>query len=424
MATNVGQSFVVPWRLPSAPEHYDPENEQKFRRIIELALMKTASATETLAGDVGFELKRKAIRILVDVTGGDGEGVFELDAEAGADLLQISSGTPCRVLLYATDADLELDRARNELTLPTTPIILEVVLGEDVDNHTLRLFNQGVEGVHAFNRDDPALKNIYYRLILPAVNYVSGFAVNIFPGTAGLILDDDGRSASLYGFSYTPAVNPNPYGRSAPWLGGYDNYYVRGADGGSPNGLRARSNTRLGIARLFVVPPTTTQWQTTLVRRMPIDLDAAYGVSHSYFCEGVDKRNTLQVGFARVTASTAVASIGWYNNAGVYASLATGATFDVTTAKRLTTAVVGTQARLYVDAVLDVTATIPTELLSSGNRGLGLQMFSSFVPEAPRRYGGLTVLDYGVKSSDAPTVFLDLGYVPTEEPGGTIVVPE
>lgn len=128
MADTTEKVFVVPWRLPSAPTAYERENEQKFRRILELALGKTSSAVNAAISAPTIP-KRRTTRVTVrdlltpeDVYTGE----FVLPGTAGAVLLDIRAYVRLWFRLYASEADKLLDAERDIDTLPpTTPIILD-----------------------------------------------------------------------------------------------------------------------------------------------------------------------------------------------------------------------------------------------------------------------------------------------------------
>lgn len=168
--------FVIPARLPAAPEKYERINEQKFRRILELALrnVEPAGTSEEViqSGVLPIRLNK---RFIANPSGNTGYATGEIEFEdcAGMFMLKVAMDMQsfadygqCWLRIYASEADRTADEDRliDDPLTDGLRILLDVVF-EDPDDLEFRLFTIDCEGIPAFNWDDPSLPKLYYRQI-------------------------------------------------------------------------------------------------------------------------------------------------------------------------------------------------------------------------------------------------------------------
>lgn len=443
MARTDPQTFVVPQRLPSAPAAYNRANEQETRRIIELALRQKA-----IPGNAGgtpgnplataFNLQRKNVFANLSIKNGDtfAEGFFLLhtdadpalgrleEDEAGALLLEIQVHAPAWLRLYAHHHDqiADRDRASNDTDYPLHACLLDVVTGDVPNEQKYRLFDQGVEGVHIINRDDPAENRIYFRVDLDPSSFEDGIFVASFGAIQGrdcsgheFVLESQGTSATVYGFRY---AGPSVKGFFCD--GGFDAYWVSWI----ADGIRSRTwDDGPQPAQLYPPAAGLTGRQTSQIVWSPLpndSVESSWSAAHCY-CLG-DTLGRLELGVVRSGAGFGHSYCEWRKLDGTVVSLSTdtSADIDVHSARQMTTEVTGSKVRVYIDGVLDREGDLPTEFTDATVFGRGLLISGGFVPSATFAYGGIAVLTYGVSDTFGYFVPITLGYAPTEHIGGTI----
>jgi hypothetical protein len=389
-------------------------------------------------GEGGLGLpQRKDIRrtLLASTSTSETLGSFELDGEAGANLLQISCQQPCRLLLYATEQDRTDDLDREEGDYPLSPCLLDIRFGDGGDTPAeFRLFDQGEEGIYLLNRDDPARTTIYFRVVPDTDFIVDGYLIKSFGGGFGPteILADDGMTAAAgFGLNYIAQADTNPFNRfdddTGTPSGGWDNYWVTWR--GGPPGLRARSGDTNPIARYWSdVPLAQSEYaMVTYFQWAPMAplIDSGWYHGHVYFCNSsssfYSKNGTLQVNFTKHAIHEGQVSITWTDSGGTSHSLATDSTdYDVTAPRLMESRIIDNTITVTIDGAFSCSATIPSDLMTSKQRGLGLILTAQTVPDATRNYAGLAVYAWNVQLGHTFPIVLDLGYVPLEAPGGSL----
>lgn len=392
-------------------------------------------ARSTVAG--GLPKRRETSFQLATDDDGHAEGYLTFPVESGFDLLQVNCTVASRLRLYALEADLEADRLRDEDTKPTalTPCLLDITFGADVSTASFRLFDQGVEGgIHCFNRDNPAQNKIYFLYDVDPESFIDGFVVATFYAGGTLLsgLDEGTPASRAYGWAYTPADDPEPYGPTGPL--GWDRYWVSYLEG--PIGIRSRSNMTTSPTSSSIYPPDLIVhgddiWQVSAFKHdpfLPPNATTNWVHYHTYFRDAGsgDPRGCVLIGLRKYAYGVGVPEIVWCDSSGVLQVLdSDGTPVDVSTYTQIISSVIGKTAKLYIngDTTPICTGTVPDPIFNSGRRQTGFYLDSDPQPDFAHQYGGLTVIYWGVRMGDAPAISLTCGYVPREEAGGKVEIP-
>src|ERR1051326_8176049 len=219
--------FVIPARLPAPPERWSKEEEQKFRRILELALRQlTNPPTETriieksttvIETGGGVLPQRTVIRVPLALgTETELQGVVTFPtppSASGIVILNVKSeldGLWFR--LFAKQSDGDDDAARTVDEEPDFPIILDALFGGPDSMFDLAVFAGDARGELAFDMNDPAVNRLYYRAnyARTAVDFYTDILLGTsaihatFPDHAVETIDNwSAGNISTYGFSVT-----------------------------------------------------------------------------------------------------------------------------------------------------------------------------------------------------------------------------
>lgn len=311
-----------------------------------------------------------------------------------------------------------------------------------VDYMNLRLWDGDVEGVQAFNWDDPAKEQLYYSLdvtdAIPSRVGILFWAGNFW--TEPICISAWFPVPTNDPGTFDPPIcnweNADILNMEQPWLGAeyvepgdYRPRYYKNFNQLRPNGSSQH------IARFPTSPvmPSVVGFEMNLVRG---NLDTSAFLVH--FCAylnsggplGVwDTKPMLRMGLDRASVSTVTPVIYWRNIAGADNLLASGTPVSLALSGTInisgTVAPDGTDIRvkLKVNGTQVATAVVPTELTGLiGHGKTGILLDATEPPEGPLAFGGLAIKNMAVYGGESG-VAIDIGYVPIEIPGGTLVKP-
>lgn len=142
--------FVITDRLPAAPDRYDKDNEQRFRRILELTRFQ---------GGVGGTRTTKTITTATLTPCETENGVLTIGYKS-AMLIIVSANYPCRIRLYPTAALRTDDAGRPTWQQATAGIgvLLDCVISNAGDVIDLS------PATYIYNGDTPVVDGIYYAI--------------------------------------------------------------------------------------------------------------------------------------------------------------------------------------------------------------------------------------------------------------------
>jgi len=317
----------------------------------------------------------------------------------------------------------------------------------------IRLFDGDETGIKAFNWNNPATNQLYYALKVLNPTKRGLLYTDTFDQYTPVCtirewyLSDTGGTHVIFGPATTNVSNcdllnanqPTVH-RHTPWLAAqyidtgsarprfyYDNYQLRGETGA----------TSIGRFRTVPLDRSITGFLATVVRGITLYDPPNWAFSFfAYLLDSPtigawDTKGRLSMGIRRVSAGDVALDIEWTNDANVSASLGTVAlAFPANSSVELQGFVTrlnigavneSVQATLYFNGVLRLTAEVPQALLNiPGHRGVGIGMANTQVPDAPAAepdWGLAALTIYGADTG----VNIDIGHVPVERPGGSLV---
>ena len=396
--------------------------------------------------------RRQRITLSLDPDTGEASGYVEFripDLTSGLILLTATSQlNDLWFRLYSSEADRTADDARAvDDAIPSINLILDALFG-DPDFLTLPIFDGGEWGALAFNGDDPAKDRLYYRAKFPrsAGSFYNSTLMGTsvihatYPDTAVEKIDDWSiDNQGIFSFTSYGAGYPNGF---------TEGRYVVGAEGqvfGHSPALYGWAG--VAVAPLRLAPAVFDAFDHSDLEGRIIgwraDDAGASGVHVcAYLSDGVPYDNTyLRMGLIRVSSTTVSGHISWVDSGGTEHTLNTGTAFacaansdpdpghsgDTYDFKAVLGLVDGVQtARVYWNNsgtwVLKAEAAVPDDVQIAGHTYVGLESAGTNKAGYTFPYAGFPITQFTFGRSVVPA-YVDIGYVPVEKAGGTIVTP-
>jgi hypothetical protein len=299
----------------------------------------------------------------------------------------------------------------------------------------IRLFDQDVEGIPAFNWDDPALPQLYVLgqatdpLMAGALYGRATFDSPILC-ISPWFLPPIGGNPLIYGLPECTYANAQILNLELPWAdvpyiepGGLKyRYYMNWAE------MRCLGTTR-NIARLGDEVEDGVSLANIRVIRSGITDTTQFSVEFCTFLSGAvgwDNLPHLRAGISRSDAAHVLLTITWLDGNGANQSLGTSAPIALGSGGALDFSVQVTRASTGVvtctvtAGATVLSATVPSDLTSLANhKHVGVLMTSADPPSAPLSWGGAAIKTLYIYSADRALV-VDVGYVTVEASGGTL----